>query len=455
MLNLIMSSNDEEWDVPEGCSATASIDLSRYLEYTKDDLYKTFIKLTKDVIEKLKSFPCLLMSEFNKDYSFKPEVKYFSNIRLVTLTSIYVKDQRINYTFDLLKNYGTVDVSDFDEIHGDFINHRFEISRTHWALKDIDLNAVLTAFGLTPLPVPTPPIITGNDGNDIPSNDICVDSVVSFLEEVNKYKPVDGTELFYRGHSDIKYKLEPSLFRTEKGVPLYINNEKNMINEMVTAHPSEFYHDSFMADKLVRMQHYRLPTRLLDVTANPLVALYFCCSEKMGTETEDETIGDVKIFVVKTNDVKFYNSDTVSCIANLSQLDAVEKEYLINDPAPLSSEKEKARKRLLHFIRAEKPYFEDAMKIEHLRSILFFRGRVANSRISSQSGAFLLFGHDAVLPDTGYSDLDVKNITVCNKKEILKQLELLNIKASTIYPGIEETAKEIAKKFKSNIDVVK
>lgn len=95
------------------------------------------------------------------------------------------------------------------------------------------------------------------------------------------------------------------------------------------------------------------------------------------------------------------------------------------------------------------------MKIEHLRSILFFRGRVANSRISSQSGAFLLFGHDAVLPDTGYSNLNVKSISVCNKKEILKQLELLNIKASTIYPGIEETAKEIAKKFKSDVSVIK
>ncbi|TKK37822.1 FRG domain-containing protein (plasmid) [Pantoea agglomerans] len=455
MLNLIMSSNDQPWQILEGHSATASMDLSRYLEYTNDDIYKDFIKLTNEVIEKLKSLPCLLMTEFDKNYNNKLEIKFYSNVRLVRLTSIAVKDQRINYTFELLKDYGMVDVTDFEDIPGDFINHRFETSRTHWALKNIELNTVLTVFGLTPIFVSPPSGVIADNANDIPRSDIYVDSVVSYLEEVNKFKPVDGTELFYRGHSDIIYKLEPSLFRSEKGVPLYVNNEKNMINEMVTAHPSEFYHDDFMADKLVRMQHYRLPTRLLDVTANPLVALYFCCSEKMGTETEDETIGDVKIFTVNSNDVKFYNSDTVSCIANISQLNAEEKEYLINEPAPLNSKKEKARKRLLHFIRAEKPYFEDAMKIEHLRSILFFRGRVANSRISSQSGAFLLFGHDAVLPDTGYSNLNVKSISVCNKKEILKQLELLNIKASTIYPGIEETAKEIAKKFKSDVSVIK
>ncbi|WP_162286902.1 hypothetical protein [Pantoea stewartii] len=77
MLNLIMSTNDEPWQIPEGHSATASMDLSRYLEYTNDDLYKDFIKLTDEVIEKLKSFPCLLMTEFEKSYKNKPEINFF------------------------------------------------------------------------------------------------------------------------------------------------------------------------------------------------------------------------------------------------------------------------------------------------------------------------------------------------------------------------------------------
>lgn len=85
---------------------------------------------------------------------------------------------------------------------------------------------------------------------------------------------------------------------------------------------------------------------------------------------------------------------------------------------------------------------------EDLRRIICVKGKKSNARISSQSGAFILYGLDAVMSEEGTSEIAITRITVENKKQILKELDLLNINESTVFPYIENSAKYIAEKYK-------
>lgn len=264
-----------------------------------------------------------------------------------------------------------------------------------------------------------------------------VNSVDDYVRWVFETEIGEDRSAFYRGHSKAdKYKLQPFVFRSAKALAAEPRNYREL---MITS-PVDFRDDRSTFERLGRMQHYGLPTRLLDTSTNPLIALYFAC------RTNEPIVGEVIRFTVANDDVKYYDSDTVSCLSNLALLD--EKDRTAMDTGLGREEFNRSIPviKLLHFIKEEKPYFRDVIDPTDMNRVLCVRGRHSNERLTAQSGAFLLFGLQAKLPEEGNEQISIHRVRIADgrKKDIIDQLNTLAINAGTAFCGLEKFAEHIA-----------
>lgn len=278
-----------------------------------------------------------------------------------------------------------------------------------------------------------------------------VKSVIEFIDAVRKAtKPSPGGVAAFRGQQNKEWKLEPGLLRAPQR---YIDHEREMSRDLMAIHPQEFAADQTMFDRLVRMQHYGLRTRLLDVTLNPLVALYFAVQRaQSGGRSVD---GAVWLLRAPPSRKKYFDSDAVSCVSNLANLSASEKEEIRTIPTSYSKDLFNgvdAVDKLLQFIRAEKAYFRAQIDREDFFKRYLVTPKMSNRRIIAQSGAFVIFGLDsppsaANFPDTIKTDrIDIPE---GSKTEIRAELDTLGINESTLFPELDRAASYIMRRYSS------
>jgi hypothetical protein len=437
MYNLLVTSHNDAWD-----GHSYDFDRSRFLEYTRDEIATRFKDLKSRQISSLLKLPCLFA------YEGKTEP-----MRVGRLTSIRERGRDLLIEFEIDAAIPPIPYASIDPIRAALDIRDWEMNRTHWAIKDEDLLERLRSENLLPQATVVPPPVVDALPAPEPA-DRQVSTVGDFITTVLALG-TKAKEVFYRGHSNReKYRLEPSVFRKdEDGNYIYLDSEHRLYRELLVSNSSDFQGDVYTLDRLVRMQHYSMPTRLLDITSNPLIALYFACCSHYGKKDGDEYVGEqpgeVIIFYIERQRIKYFDSDTASTIANLARLPKVEKDSIDYSKDGEEFNRQEAVKRLLHFVKEEKPFFEPAMKRDDLRSVICVKGKRSNDRISFQSGAFLLFGQDAVLDELGTPEIQVKRIAVTNKFKMLQELDQLNINERTVFPYIENSARYIAQKFSS------
>lgn len=216
---------------------------------------------------------------------------------------------------------------------------------------------------------------------------------------------------FYRGQACASWKLNASITRE----PKYLDHEAEMYYEILSIKPDAFLNDRSVYERLITMQHFGMPTRLLDITRNPLVAIFFACNNQQEMEKD----GVVFTFSPHKNEFLNFEDDRLNRLSELYS-------------NPIGNSKSNGTE-------------------DFLEKVWFIKGVAKNARISNQSGDFIFVGKGGDI-SRKLHDLPSFYIVIDapTKKVLLEQLDSLNIHGGSVYPDLGHISNYIGQKYKRN-----
>ena len=241
-------------------------------------------------------------------------------------------------------------------------------------------------------------------------------------------------DVYYRGQLE-KYQRTPPSIARDIG---YLKNEANIFNEAIKMSPNAFNELNLPIEKLSKMQHYGIPTRLVDVTIDPLTALFFAVED-----CDNETAGNVYIYIPQVYEWDSIQANVMALLAKRykSNCTVIElcKQYS-DEYGKTIDEKE-----LLDIM--QKPIF-----IKYSEQL-----RATNERLYQQKGSFVICTNkvenmlvtDEVVSIDSILPIMVIRIPYEYKMSIKNELDTqYNINHATVYPELPSVANYLKEKYK-------